>query len=140
MEDTCRQGRQLDPHRQITLDASPDLSMIGDRDAFKQILLIALDNALKHSDGEIIFKAAVTGSGVEVRIQDCGEGIPPEILERIFDRFYRGEDAAVKPGLGLGLSIANALVEGQGGTIEMESELGKGSLLILNFACDQRGA
>lgn len=72
---------------------------------------------------------------VEIRVQDFGEGIPPEKLEHIFDRFYRGEETAA-PGFGLGLSIARSLIEGQGDTIQIESEPGKGSVLILRFAPD----
>jgi len=66
-------------------------------------------------------------------VQDFGEGIPPEKLERIFDRFYRGESAATIPGFGLGLPIAEALTEAQGGEIHLESEVGQGSTLILRF-------
>jgi hypothetical protein len=51
---------------------------------------------------------------VEICVRDHGEGIPPEILAHVFDRFYRGEDQLTIPGFGLGLSIAKALVEGAG--------------------------
>lgn len=139
MEEVCRQARQLDPDRQIILDVPTELSISGDRDAFKQVLLVGLDNALKHSEGEISVGAMETGMNVEIRVQDHGEGISPQVLEHIFDRFYRGEDAESIPGLGLGLAIAKALVEGQGGMIRMESELGKGSVLILQFPVDNPG-
>ena len=66
-------------------------------------------------------------------MQDFGEGISPEKLEHVFDRFYRGEDASTLPGFGLGLSIAKTLVDGMGGKIVMESELGKGSVVIMHF-------
>ena len=112
----------FEPQRKISLHAAPDLAILGDCDAFKQILLIALDNALKHSDGDIAVTGAQIGINVEIRVQDSGEGIPPEKLEHIFDRFYRGEEATAIPGFGLGLPIAKALVEGQDGTILMESE------------------
>jgi signal transduction histidine kinase len=134
LEETCHQARQLNPQRKILLQSPAQLAISGDRDAFKQVLLNALDNALKHSTGDISVQAADAGLQVEIRIQDCGPGIPPAKLEHIFDRFYRGEDGAEIPGFGLGLSIAKALVEAQGGTIKMESELGKGSVLVLRFA------
>ncbi|HET9913742.1 MAG TPA: HAMP domain-containing sensor histidine kinase [Anaerolineales bacterium] len=133
IEETCRQAQQLDPQRKIDLDASPNLNIPGDRDAIKQILLIALDNALKHSSGDVNLTAHQKGALVEIRVQDFGEGMPPEKLERIFDRFYRGDDTSTLPGFGLGLSIAKTLVEGQGGEIVMESQLGKGSTVILTF-------
>ena len=68
-----------------------------------------------------------------IRVQDFGEGISVDKLEHVFDRFYRGEDDAVIPGFGLGLSIAKSLAEAQGGEIKMESEIGKGSVLILQY-------
>lgn len=133
LEETCRQARQLDSRRGISLDAAPGLTVRGDRDAVKQVLLIALDNALKHSSGDVNVSAAQKGSQVEIRVQDFGEGISPEKLEHVFDRFYRGEEASTIPGFGLGLSIAKTLVDGMGGEIVMESELGEGSTVIVRF-------
>jgi signal transduction histidine kinase len=133
LDETCRQARQLDPERNIQLDAVQGLKMLGDKDAFKQILLVALDNALKHSTGEINVSARRLGNRVEIRVQDFGEGMSPEKLEHVFDRFYRGEDSATVPGFGLGLSIAKSLTERMDGEIKIESELGKGSTVILNF-------
>ena len=133
LDETCRQVRQLDPKRNIQLDSVQDLKMLGDRDAFKQILLVALDNALKHSTGDIKVDAKLLGSQIEIRVQDFGEGMSPEKLEHVFDRFYRGDDVSTVPGFGLGLSIARSLTERMGGEINMESELGKGSTVILKF-------
>ena len=133
LDETCRQVRQLDPKRNIQLDSVQDLKMLGDRDAFKQILLVALDNALKHSTGDIKVDAKQLGSQIEIRVQDFGEGMSPEKLEHVFDRFYRGDDVSTVPGFGLGLSIARSLTERMGGEINMESELGKGSTVILKF-------
>jgi len=132
LEETCRQARQLDPQRQINLDVPPALNILGDRDALKQVALILLDNALKHSTGNINVTAKPNGKRVEIRVQDFGVGIQPEKLDHVFDRFYRGDDATI-PGFGLGLPIAKTLVEAQGGQITLESELGKGSVVILHF-------
>jgi signal transduction histidine kinase len=134
LDETCRQTRQLDPERTIQLDAIQDLKMLGDKDAFKQILLIALDNALKHSAGDINVIAKRTGSQVEIRVQDFGDGMSPEKLEHVFDRFYRGEDVSTVAGFGLGLSIAKSLTERMSGEIKMESEPGKGTTVIVKFA------
>jgi two-component system, OmpR family, sensor kinase len=133
LDETCRQARQLDPQRQIQLDALPDLKILADRDALKQVLLISLDNALKHSTGNIHVSAKRRDAQVEIRVQDFGEGIAPEKLEHVFDRFYRGEDSAMIPGFGLGLSIAKTLVDAMDGEIVMQSELGKGSVVIYYF-------
>lgn len=133
LEETCRQARQLDPHRQISLMAAPDLKIVGERDALKQVLLIALDNALKHSSSAIQIRATHTGSQVEIRVQDFGAGLPSEKLKHVFERFYRGAEGSLTPGFGLGLSIAKALVEGMGGHIAMESEPDKGSTVLVRF-------
>ena len=133
LDETIRQARQLDSQRKISLDAAPSLKVMGDRDAIKQVLLIALDNALKHSTGNINFTAKKIGSQVEIRIQDFGEGMSPEKLEHVFDRFYRGEETSRIAGYGLGLAIAKTLVEGMGGEISLESEIGKGSTVVVRF-------
>jgi signal transduction histidine kinase len=133
LEEVWRQARQLDPARSILLDVPPELILPGDRDAFKQIALILVDNALKHSTGPVEITARRQDGQVVAQVEDHGAGLPPEKLAHVFDRFYRSDDATT-PGFGLGLSIAKALVEGLGGTIEMESELGRGSLVRLKFS------
>lgn len=133
LQEVCRQANQLDSKREIDLDVDAGVSIIGDRDAFKQVSLILLDNALKHSNGKINIHAKKYGKQVEVRVQDFGEGMPPEILAHVFDRFYRGDDATPISGFGLGLPIAKTLVEGSGGEIHMESEVGKGSTVTITF-------
>ncbi|MFO7773845.1 MAG: ATP-binding protein, partial [Dehalococcoidia bacterium] len=73
---------------------------------------------------------AVTRDGqVEVRVSDSGEGIPVEDLPNIFERFYRVDRSRARAtgGSGLGLTIAKRLVEAHGGTITVQSEVGKGS-------------
>lgn len=134
LEETARQAHQIDLERQIVLNAADELMIRGDRDAFKQVILILLDNALKHSDGDVTLKAGCDGGQVEIQVQDQGPGIPREKMELVFDRFYRGEDSAITPGFGLGLPIAKALVEGMNGAISIESEVGLGSSVILRFA------
>jgi signal transduction histidine kinase len=62
-------------------------------------------------------------------VRDVGPGIDPETLQHVFDRFYRGEASPAVPGFGLGLSIAKSLVEGQGGVITIESQVGAGSIV-----------
>jgi two-component system OmpR family sensor kinase len=139
LEETCRQARFLDPRRSITLDAE-EVAFQANRDALKQTMLIVLDNALKHSTGDVAVTARPVGGRVEIRVRDSGAGIPPGQLEHIFDRFYRAADSVSGTGFGLGLAIAKSLTEGQGGTITMESELGKGSELILSLPMESKPA
>jgi two-component system, OmpR family, sensor kinase len=131
IEEACRQVRLLDQTRQLTTDIPQAIAVVGDRDAIKQILLILLDNALKHSEGAIFLSVRQEQSQVMINVQDEGTGIPSDKLEHVFDRFYRGDDHLLVTGVGLGLPIAKSLAEGQGGTITMKSELGKGSTVTV---------
>lgn len=133
LEEVQRQGRQLDPGRKIVLEIAQDLTVIADRDAMKQVLLIVLDNALKYSDGEIHLSAVAEHAQAVLQVSDQGSGIPPEQLAHVFDRFFRGSEQRGTSGLGLGLPIAKTLVEGQGGSIVIQSAVGKGSRVILRF-------
>lgn len=136
LEEVCRQAQVLAAGRQVTWQAPPDLAVCGDRDACKQVLLILLDNALKHSAGAVELAGALQDGQAVIVVRDHGAGIPPEVLEHIFDRFYRGEEGRDVPGFGLGLSIARALVEAQGGTIEMHSVAGEGSEVVVRMGGD----
>jgi signal transduction histidine kinase len=145
IEDVCRQAQVLDPEREIVLDfgQEPSLSGIegavdgivaqGDRDATKQVVLTLLDNALKHGEGTIQVTLEATDTHATTRVQDSGPGLSPELYERVFDRFYRGDASRSTPGFGLGLSIARALVEAQGGSITVTSALGKGSTFTVTL-------
>lgn len=136
LAESVHQASQLDEKRSINLSGD-DYVILGDHDALKQVVLILLDNALKHSKGDIDVLADQTETQVKISVQDRGEGIPPETLSHIFDRFYRGEDRANIPGFGLGLPIAKALVEGMGGEIKIESKLGRGSVVTTHFLTHQ---
>ena len=133
LKDVTRQAQVLDPERSIRLQVPAGLTMLGDRDALKQILLIAVENAIKHSHGEISVAAELKQDTVEIRVQDRGQGIPADQLPHIFGRFYRAEGSEAATGFGLGLAIAKTLVEKQSGHIKMKSEPGQGSTLILQF-------
>ncbi len=133
IEEITRQAYQLAPNRRILTDISPDLMLIGDRDALKQVILNLLENALKYSKGDVHVRAQRVNHQVEISVQDQGEGIPPEQVAHVFDRFYRAEENLSESGFGLGLPIAKSLVEGMGGCIRVESQIGKGSLITATF-------
>jgi two-component system, OmpR family, sensor kinase len=126
IEEACKQARQLDRQREI-IEAVEDLSVIGDRDALKQVLLILLDNAIKYTTEGIKVSAKATENQFLICVTDKGPRIAPEKLEHVFDRFYRGETNSNVQGFGLGLPIAKVLTEGQGGTIEIKNELTQGT-------------
>jgi signal transduction histidine kinase len=81
----------------------------------KQVLLILLDNALKHTppQAEIALKATTAEQQINISLSDTGPGIKPTLLPHIFDRFYRGDTARSGTCTGLGLSIDRELVEAQ---------------------------
>jgi heavy metal sensor kinase len=102
-----------------------------DRAILRQAVVNLLDNAIRHSpDGRTIRVAVERGpKGPSIAVIDEGPGIAPEHLPRIFDRFYRIDPARSREagGTGLGLAIARWAVEANGGRIEVESEVGRGS-------------
>jgi len=102
-----------------------------DYNRIKQVLHNLLDNALTHTTagGTIVVSAKQQERCIEVSVADTGEGISPQDLPNLFERFYRVDKsrARVTGGSGLGLAIAKRLVEAHDGNIEVQSELGKGS-------------
>jgi signal transduction histidine kinase len=135
VEETCRQARLLDPQRTIVDEAPGAEAVLADPNALKQVLLILLDNAILHGQGEVrvTVQRETAHDGVSISVRDQGPGIAPEAQARLFERFYRGERATHKPGLGLGLTIAQALVEAQEGTLSVESRAGQESTFTVSL-------
>ena len=116
-----RAGRVLAGHH-VTVDLADDLPMVDiDPVLFEQVLFNLLDNAAKYApEGTTVgIEAGRTVSGgVALRVIDEGEGIPPEELERVFDKFHRVRKGdSVRAGTGLGLAVCRGFVEAMGGTI-----------------------
>ena len=103
--------------------------ILGDRDHLEQVVGNLLDNAMKYSPvaGEVSVFVRTKGDEAHLTVEDRGMGIPADQLTRVFDLFYRTEEAESRrtPGLGLGLYITRGIVERHGGRIWMESERGK---------------
>jgi two-component system heavy metal sensor histidine kinase CusS len=98
--------------------------------ALRRLLLILLDNALKHTpqNGQVVITTTRTDSGVLVEVADNGEGIPAEAVPHVFERFYRADTARGSgSGAGLGLSIAQAIAHAHRSAISVESEPGQGA-------------
>jgi signal transduction histidine kinase len=110
-------------------DSLPPVTMDWQR--VNEVLHNLLENAVAHTlkGGSINVSAGARGKWVEVSVTDTGEGIPAEDLPHIFERFYRVDKSRARAtgGSGLGLTIARRLVEAHGGTITVESKLGRGS-------------
>jgi len=117
---------------QLTTDISPDVPpLLADEQQVSWVITNLVTNALKYTDagGRVTVRARAEGGAVLVQVEDTGQGIAKENLERIFDKFVQIKQAsATTPGsVGLGLAIAKEIVEMYGGSIWAESEPGKGS-------------
>lgn len=134
--------KQYSSHQIIVESAKLDLAIAVDRNRLKQILLNLIDNAIKYSapDYPIIIKTYQQDGSVLLEICDRGVGIPLQQQARIFERFYRLDEARNRAGgTGLGLSIVKTLVEGMGGKVSLTSQPGKGSNFRLSFALASGG-
>jgi signal transduction histidine kinase len=123
---------------QFELDLPPDLPLIkGDAERIRQILINLLGNAFHYtpSNGNVSLSARQTGEEIQIDIKDNGVGIPPKEQERIFDRFYRGENHMViaTAGTGLGLSIVAKLINMHNGRIWVQSSGIEGEGSIFSF-------
>jgi signal transduction histidine kinase len=130
----ARQGK-LTLHQ----DVDPSLPLLdADPRALKQILLNLLTNAVKFGNpGSTIGVVAVhePSGGVMLEVRDTGIGIAPEDQAKVFERFGQASHgiAGIEKGTGLGLPIVKGLVEAHGGTIELESELGRGTTIRIRL-------
>jgi signal transduction histidine kinase len=132
LADVQRQMGRVADERGLRLTAgSADVAVLADPLRLRQVLLILLDNAVRHTPagGSIRLEGERQGRQVRLSVADTGSGIPPAALPHVFDRFYRADPArgAGGGGSGLGLSIAKGLVEAQQGHIIIESTLGVGT-------------
>ncbi|HCA81074.1 MAG TPA: hypothetical protein DEP53_15195 [Bacteroidetes bacterium] len=122
----------------------PEESLIArfDTDAISQAILNLLSNATKYSDDRKVIRISVERDAgfAAVSIEDEGVGIPKEALEKIFEKFYRVHNEKTKEtrGTGIGLTLTKHIVEAHGGTIEVQSELGKGSTFTMKIPLAQK--
>lgn len=137
--DAFRSARALAHGQVLTLDPFEPVQVIGDEDRLKQVLLILLDNALKYTPegGRVTLGLARQITGVQITIQDTGRGIAEQDLPHVFERFYRSDPGRGRDpgGTGLGLPIAQWVVEQHHGTIRLESQPGQGTRAIVYLPC-----
>ncbi len=110
---------------------------LGHADQLKQVLLILVENALRYtpSGGRITLSLQQHENQAEIRVSDSGIGISSEDLTRVFERFYRASGSRERnpAGSGLGLAIAQGIVKAHGGNLWLESELGQGTVAVLQL-------
>lgn len=131
LSQTWRGLRHKADARQISLNLveDPGLPMVrADRTQVGRVLLNLTDNAIRHTPkgGTVTIRAIGSVDHVTFSVEDTGEGIPPQFLRTIFDRFVQ-VPGATSGGAGLGLSIAQTIIKAHGSELHVESEVGKGS-------------
>lgn len=124
-----REGKQID------IVGDDNITLLCDREWLMQAIDNIVKNALDHTarGGKIRIEYRQLPSAVQIIIKDNGSGIHPEDLHHIFKRFYRSRFSKDTQGVGLGLSLAKTIVEEHSGSIEVDSELGKGTTFVINF-------
>ncbi|PQZ55236.1 two-component sensor histidine kinase [Bacillus sp. MYb209] len=139
----------IDPYKEIAsyqekemlLKVERDISFIGDRERIHQLMVILLDNAMKYTNegGHIQINCMQTSSSIRIQVKDNGIGVKEGDIPKLFDRFYQGDKArSPSEGAGLGLSIANWIVEKHYGKISAESKWGEGTCFEVIFPKNQR--
>ena len=125
--DSCLRGLEAEAQaRRVSLGAKVDhgMTVLCAPEKVERVLVNLLTNALRHtpSDGSVAVRAEPRAAEVEVTVEDTGDGLEPEAVARMFDRFWRGDRARTTSGggAGLGLAIARGLVEAHGGRIWAE--------------------
>ncbi len=132
-----------DKRIEIQVEMEKDLSVPHDPKWTQEAIANVLDNAVKYSPEStcVTLRAILLVSNILIEVEDQGIGIGPGEMSKIYQRFYRGEEAArsVKEGAGVGLYLARMILERQGGTISAKSDIGRGTVFrltlpISNFA------
>jgi signal transduction histidine kinase len=110
--------------------ADGELSLRADPSRLRQVILILVDNAFQYTPegGAVELRAGEEDGRVRIDVQDSGPGIAPADLPHVFERFYRSGANGSGRGTGLGLAIAKALIEAQGGTIDLKNGPSAGTL------------
>jgi two-component system phosphate regulon sensor histidine kinase PhoR len=126
------------------INSMPGLTVRADAARLEQVFFNLLDNAVKYGGAEGTIEAGVRSVGekdVEIFIRDNGPGIPPEALDRVFERFFRVDKARSreKGGTGLGLSIVKHIVQSHGGRVWVESTVGKGATFFFTLPPGEPG-
>jgi signal transduction histidine kinase len=145
VENAVKQAQHLTDLHHVSLDWRSDPYVMADVSRIIQVLTNLLNNAIKYSPdgGDIRVAGRAHGKMLEISVADCGVGIAPRDLDKIFDRFHRvdGDLARRVSGTGLGLPICRGLVEAHGGRIWVESEPDTGSIFKFSLpVCDPGGS
>ena len=132
-----KEAELVSPQDKFVMEPAEHVQIQADRNMIKQVMRILLDNAVKYTSagGTITMGCSAGKNACILTMKDTGDGISPEDLPRIFDRFYRADKARKSEagGHGLGLSIARIIVVAHGGKIRVRSKLGEGTLFTVEI-------
>ena len=121
----------------VELRRNDQVTVLGDEARLRQLFRVLLSNAVQYTDpgGSVSISSRRAGGEVHIDIEDTGIGIPQDALDKVFQRFYRVDEARtrVKGGSGLGLSIAQWIANAHSGSISLRSTVGKGSCFTVTL-------
>jgi signal transduction histidine kinase len=118
---------------QITTSLPESITIDSNKNMLQRLVTNLLENAIKYNrpNGTVTIRAEKQDDQIVIQFEDTGIGIKEKELSEIFERFYRGSTARSETGNGLGLSLVQAIAQGLGGSIQVSSELHKGSLFTV---------
>ena len=121
--------------RHVTIACSGGGQIFADPALFNRALNNLVDNALRFTPngGEVQISIDGDTTSTSVSVKDSGSGIAPEHLPHVLDRFYRGDSSRSSAGTGLGLSLVKSIVDLHGGSAKIQSEVGRGTTVVLSF-------
>ncbi len=120
-------------NQHINFQINEDVLWTSDFSILRKILINGLSNSLKFSQKDVFLNILVSEKQLEIRIKDQGIGISIEDQKHLFERFFRGSNATVIPGTGLGLHLIDRYVKLLNGNLEIKSEIDKGTELIIRL-------
>ena len=121
---------------QLSLSIPKDVQITGDPVYLKRLFSNLVDNAIKFTQegGQVAVHLDARAKEAAIKVTDNGIGIEPEMIEKVFLRFYRTDQARSQEGAGLGLNIARAICEAHQGEIFIESQPGRGTIVTVKLA------
>ncbi|MGO5074658.1 sensor histidine kinase [Clostridium sporogenes] len=121
--------------QQVIVDIDEDVYFKHDMEWTAEAISNIIKNSIEHTDnyGQIKISYEETPISLTISIKDNGEGIPEKLQNKIFERFYKGENSVNPSSIGIGLSLTKSIIESQNGSIIVESEEGKGTEFIITF-------
>jgi two-component system, OmpR family, sensor kinase len=136
VDDSVRDARAVEPDRPIDVTVEP-VTVVGDDHRLRQVVGNLLANARLHTPPgtPVHVRLRATGDRARLEVADEGPGLAPDVADRIFERFYRGDPARTRArgGSGLGLSIVAAVAEAHGGRVSVDTAPGRGARFIVEL-------